>query len=123
MSIYDDSPLETTTKMKKGPKQEDRTMAMFCHLGGIFGGFILPLIIWVTKKEESSFIDHHGKEALNFQITMMIAHLVAGMLACFTLFISTIAVAAIAITFSIIAAMAANRGERYSYPMTIRFIS
>src|SRR5579859_4154283 len=98
-------------------------MAMFCHLGGIFGGFVLPLVIWILKKDESSFVDYHGKEALNFQITMMIGHLIAVPLACLTFGLSALVVLAVVVTFSIIAAMAANRGERYSYPITIRFIS
>jgi uncharacterized Tic20 family protein len=121
MSDHDDSPLEK--RETKAVKQEDRTMAMFCHLGGIIGGFVLPLIIWLVKKDESRFIDHHGKEALNFQITMTIGHVIGGVLICFTFGLINIAVSVVTIVFCIIAGMAANRGEKYTYPMTIRFIS
>ena len=108
---------------KKGMSVKDeRMLAMFCHLGGIIGGFILPLVIWLIKKDESKYIDYHGKEALNFQITMLIAHLVAGTLACFTFGLTTIAVLVISIVFCVMASMAANNGEYYRYPMCIRFI-
>jgi hypothetical protein len=121
MSDYDDSPLEP--KKKKKSNSDDRMLAMFCHLGGVLGGFLLPLIIWLVKKDESSYIDHHGKESLNFQLTMMIGYLFALPLAFCTFGITALAIFALIVTFSIIAAMAANRGEKYTYPMTIRFIS
>ena len=129
MSDYDDAryhedspPAADRPPPNTSSKNDDRMLAMFCHLGGIIGGFLVPLIIWLIKKEESSYIDHHGKEALNFQITMMIGHVIAGALACFTFGLSSMVVLAFTITFSIIAAMAANRGERYEYPVTIRLI-
>jgi uncharacterized Tic20 family protein len=122
MSEYDDSPLEPRRKQKPS-NTDDRMLAMFCHLGGVFGGFILPLIIWLVKKEESSYIDHHGREALNFQLTMLIGHLIAMPLAICTFGLTALAMLALVVTFSIIAAMAANRGEKYTYPMTIRFVS
>ena len=109
-------------KKKKMSTKDERMMAMFCHLGGIIGGFILPLVIWLIKKDESPYIDYHGKEALNFQITMLMAHLVAGFLACFTFGLSSLAVLAISIIFCVMASTAANNGERYRYPMCIRFI-
>ena len=107
-------------KKRKGPTQEEKQMAMFCHLGGIIGGFILPLIIWMMKKDESDYIDEHGKEALNFTITMTIAHLVGGPCTCFIL---TFVLIPVGIIFTIQGAMAASRGERYEYPMNIRMIS
>src|SRR6516162_7354500 len=109
-------------KKKKMSVKDERMMAMFCHLGGILGGFLVPLIIWMIKKEESRYIDYHGKEALNFQITMLMAHLVAGFLACFTFGLSSLAVLAISIIFCVLASTAANKGEWYRYPMCIRFI-
>ncbi len=118
MSDHDDAPIEE----KKEPSTDDRQMAMFCHLGGLIGGFVLPLVIWLMKKDQSPYVDYHGKEALNFQITMMIAHLVAMPLACLTFGVSSLLVLTVVIIFSIMGATAANRGERYTYPVTIRFI-
>jgi uncharacterized protein len=107
---------------KNGSSKDDRMMAMFCHLGGLLGSILVPLIIWLIKKEESSYIDYHGKEALNFQITMLIGHVVAGVTICLTFGMLNLAVWVLALVFSIIAAVAANRGERYRYPISIRFI-
>jgi uncharacterized Tic20 family protein len=124
-SPAESSPLEKPRRddRPKGMSESDeRMMAMFCHLGGIIGGFVVPLIIWLIKKEESKYIDYHGKEALNFQITMGIAQLVCLPLAFCTFGLSSLAVLAITIVFAVLAGTAANRGERYSYPMTFRFI-
>jgi uncharacterized protein len=118
MSDHDDAPIEAMNE----PSADDRQMAMFCHLGGIMG-FIIPLIIWLMKKDESRFVDHQGKEAINFHLTMLIGHMVGGATMCFTFGLINITVWAISLTFSIIAGMAASRGERYIYPMSIRFIS
>jgi uncharacterized Tic20 family protein len=123
MTDHDDAPIESEEKKSNS---DDRTMAMLCHLGGIIGfviGFVIPLIIWLIKKDQSKFVDHHGKEAINFHLTMLIAHVAAGATFCFTFGILNLAVWVVSLIFSIIAAMAANRGEMYKYPMTIRFIS
>lgn len=103
---------------------DDRTMAMLAHLLALVSGFLGPLIIWLIKKDESPFVDHHGKEALNFQITMLIAWIVAfvsililiGFVLIFVLFIAQL-------LFPILAAVAANKGETYRYPATLRIIS
>ncbi|RKZ34240.1 DUF4870 domain-containing protein [bacterium] len=103
---------------------DEKNMALLAHILGIVLSFLGPLIIWLIKKDESKFIDHHGKEALNFQLTMLIAYIVGGILtmvvigACIML-----AVWVLIIVYSIIAAMAANKGEWYKYPLTIRFIT
>jgi uncharacterized Tic20 family protein len=115
----EDDEREFSRKHKRrGPTNEDKQMAMFCHLGGLMG-IIIPLILWLTQKEKSSFIDEHGKEAVNFGITMLIAHMVIGVVTCgFGILIT----APIGIVFHVMAGMAANRGEDYRYPICIRFI-
>ena len=115
----DDRPRKKKKK-RRGPSDEDKQMAMFCHLGGLLGGFILPLILWLVKKDESSFIDAHGKQALNFALTMLIAHLTLGMCTC-GLF--SLVLLPIGIVFHVQGAMAANRGEDYQYPMSFSIIS
>lgn len=106
--------------------------AMFCHLVGLaallpivplFGGAIGALIIWQIKKDEFSFVDEQGKEALNFQISILIYAIVAGLLifVCIGTFLLP-AVLIFDIVFLLIAAIKANNGFHYRYPLCIRFI-
>lgn len=98
-------------------------MAMLIHVLVIFTGFIGPLIIWVMKRDESAFIDRHGKTALNFSITLTIGYFVSAILILVLIGILMILVLlVVGIVFPIIAAMAANRGDEYTYPLTIPFI-
>jgi uncharacterized Tic20 family protein len=110
-----DLPPETTS--------DDRTMGMLCHLLGAFTGFLGPLIIWLIKKDQSRFVDDQGKEALNFQITMLIGHVIGAATACFTFGLVSVAVVIIGLVFSILGALEANKGVRYRYPINIRMIT
>jgi uncharacterized protein len=105
---------------RRGLTDEEKQMAMFCHLGALIGGFILPLIIWLMKKEESPFIDKHGKEVLNFSITLAIVSMIGIPLTCGLLIL---AILPMAIMFHVQGGMAASRGEFYEYPMSFRFIT
>ncbi|HUU16258.1 MAG TPA: DUF4870 domain-containing protein [Sedimentisphaerales bacterium] len=110
--------------------KDARLWAMICHLSALAGlvvpvvGCIVgPLIVWQIKKEEFPFVDEQGKEAVNFQISMLIYGVVAALLifAC----IGTVLLPAVAIfdlVFMLIAAVKANDGHHYRYPLTIRFI-
>ena len=110
--------------------REARKWAMICHLISLVGllgngiGFVLgPLIVWLLKKEEHPFIDDQGKEAVNFQITMLIAACICGILSLVVIGIFLVAVVAlIMIILPIIAAIKANDGVEYRYPISIRFI-
>lgn len=107
-----------------GAVSKDAKMwGMLCHLLGLFTSFVGPLIIWLLKKEEDPFIDDQGKEALNFQITVLIASIVSGVLAmfCIGVFLG-MAVGVVDLIFCIIATVKANSGEKYRYPVSIRFI-
>lgn len=123
------------------PGQGDREMnrdarmwAMFCHLAGFafllplapgIGSVIGPLIIWLIKKDQYPFVNEQGREAVNFQITMLIYGVVAGL----SLFVCVgvvllPAVVIVDIVLIIIGAIKANDGYhyRYPYPLIIRFI-
>ena len=112
------------------PDKDAKMWAMFCHLGGLagivfpfVGNIVLPLIFWQIKKDQYPFVDEHGKEAVNFQITMTIAALISVVLfvICIGPFVLS-AVGIVDIIFLIIAAIKANDGKSYRYPLTIRFI-
>ncbi len=120
--------IETNEELSK----DARKWAMFCHLAGLaglipltpaFGSIIAPLIIWQIKKDEFEFVDEQGKEALNFQISVLIYAIVAGLL-CFVCigFILLPAVYIFDLIFLLIAAVKANNGEHYRYPLSIRFV-
>ena len=118
---------ETNQELSK----DTRMWAMFCHLAGLAGycipviisGIIAPLIIWQIKKEQDPFIDENGKEAVNFQISVGIYTLICIPL-CFVCvgFFALAAVAVFDLVCLIIAAIRANNGEHYRYPLCIRFI-
>ena len=105
--------------------QEDRTLAMLTHLSGIILGFIVPLIIWLINKDKAdkAFLNDQAKEALNFQITILIGY-IAGTVLTIILIGPLISLAAwvVSLIFSIIAGLKANEGVAYRYPLSIRLI-
>jgi uncharacterized Tic20 family protein len=130
---YDDRPRQRAGPSGfYRPNADECQSAMLCHLLAIFMHFIGPIIIWATKKDESRFVDYHGREALNFSINMMVWALVAVLLITViavvtcgfgaVLFPLALGVNVYALVMHIIALSAANRGEWYSYPMIFRII-
>ncbi|MBT8144262.1 MAG: DUF4870 domain-containing protein [Gammaproteobacteria bacterium] len=111
--------------------KDERTWGMLCHLSvltglftGGFGSIIAPLVIWLIKKEEMPFVDDQGKEALNFQITMMIACFVSALLMIVLIgFLLLPLVLIFDLVMVIIASIKANDGERYRYPLTLRLLN
>ncbi len=103
---------------------------MLCHasaLSGIFlhvvGHIFGPLIVWLLKRNESPEIDAHGKESLNFQLSMLIYNVIAGILVIVLIGIPLlILLYVLNIVFVIIASIQAGDGKLYRYPMAIRFI-
>lgn len=108
-----------------GSTSEDNTHAMLVHLSCIILGFIVPLIMWLVNKDnpQKSFLSDQSKEALNFQITLLIAYVVGTILSIIIIgiFISLAAWVA-GLVLSIIAGLAANKGEAYRYPFALRLI-
>ncbi|MCI0440968.1 MAG: DUF4870 domain-containing protein [Chloroflexi bacterium] len=106
-------------------------MAALAHLSAfaglvvpLFGNVLGPLIVWLLKREESPFIDAHGKAALNFQISVTIYMIVSAILIIIVIgFFLLIALGIFAIVMTIIAAIKAGNGEDYVYPLAIRFIN
>ena len=109
---------------------DERTWAMFCHLSTFsgyvipFGNILGPLIIWLIKKDQYSLVDDQGKEALNFQISVLLYFFISAVLCLVVVgFLMLIAVAVFDLVMTVIATIRANAGERYRYPLTIRFVS
>jgi len=100
-------------------------LAAFAGLLGIpFGNIIGPLILWLIKKNDIPFVDYNGKEALNFQISILIYFLAAIPLICGgpLVLVAWIPLGIVDVIFTIVAAVKANNGEYYSYPITIRML-
>jgi hypothetical protein len=103
--------------------QDAKNLAMLCHLLGLLTSFLGPLILWLIKKDEQPFVDEQGKEALNFQITVMLAYIVGGITSVICVGFILLAAAGIAdLVFSIMACIAASKGEHYRYPVTLRLL-
>ncbi|WP_298518524.1 DUF4870 domain-containing protein [uncultured Kordia sp.] len=145
----------------------DKNVATVLHVASFskyffpFGNFILPVILWSMYKKDGEYIDHHGKEVINFQLSLFCYKIIATMLCIPFFFVfgvrsintwdifwfnhisfnveegtrffgfSVIGIIlglvallffAVNITYTIVAAMKANEGERYRYPLTYRFI-
>jgi uncharacterized protein len=109
---------------------EERNWAMGCHLSALlgcvlpFGNVIGPLLVWLLKKNESTLVDAEGKEALNFQISMSIYMMVSAILIIVVIGLPMLFGFALAdLILTIIAAVKTSNGERYRYPITLRFLS
>jgi uncharacterized Tic20 family protein len=104
--------------------------AMLCHVAGLamyigipFGNIIVPLIIWLLRKDSSSAVDAAGREALNFNISFTLYGIIAGLL-CYVLigFVLVPILVVAHIVLVIQATLKANKNEPVHYPLTLRFI-
>ncbi|MGR0221619.1 DUF4870 domain-containing protein [Agromyces sp. ZXT2-6] len=103
---------------------DQRLWATLIHIGGILFGFLPPLIGYLVLKDRGAFIRAHSATALNFQITLLIAYVVGWILAFVLIgFLILLAAWIAAIVFGIIAALKANQGQPYVYPIAIKFVS
>lgn len=102
------------------PSSDEKTLGLLAHLITFLSTFIGPLIIYLIKKDESSFVREHAVESLNFQITIAIITII--------LFITVIgilllwAVGIITVVLVIVATIRASEGKLYRYPFSIRLI-
>ncbi len=107
-----------------------RTWNVLCHASALIGFFVPwaghilgPLIVWLAKRGDSPEIDEHGKESLNFQISMLIYNLIAGVL-CLVLigFVILGILHILNLVLVIVASIQASEEKLYRYPITIRLI-
>ena len=120
---------ESTPAIEATPSKDERTWAMLCHfstyIGFIFpfGNIIVPLIIWLSKREDLPLVEDQGREVLNFQISMTIYFIISGIL-CIILIGIPILIGLIIFNFiiTIVAAISANDGKYYRYPINLRLI-
>ncbi|WP_402469268.1 DUF4870 domain-containing protein [Isoptericola aurantiacus] len=112
-------------------QSDERTWAIFAHIGpllvGIISagwlGFVAPLVIWLVLRDRSAFVADQAKEALNFQITLLIGTAIGWLTV--GLLVGWLVLAAVwvvGIVLAIIAAITVNRYEAYRYPLTLRLV-
>ena len=126
-----DQPLPPPPVIPSTASSNVRTWCVLCHAAALLGlffhflGHLLgPLVVWLAKRGDSAEIDAHGKESLNFQLSMLIYDAIAVIL-CFVLIgipilfllwiLNTVLV--------IVASIQASEGKLYRYPITIRLIN
>jgi uncharacterized Tic20 family protein len=110
--------------------KEEQNWAMICHLAALagfvvpFGNLLGPLIVWLLKRAEMPLVDVHGKESLNFQITVSIAAVVSWMLVFVLVGFVLLAIVAIgALVLTIMAAIKVSNGQLdYRYPFALRLL-
>jgi len=109
---------------------EEANWAVAAHLLS-FAGYVVPLLniagpaaVWLTKRDESDFIELHAREALNFQISFTLYMTVASILMFVLIgFVLVPALVLLDVVVIVLAALRASRGEFYAYPISLRLIS
>lgn len=126
-----------TAALPSSPTREERTWALIAHLGGPAGlllsaglfGFAVPLVVWLAKRDESEFVAHQGKEALNFQLTLFLLYALGWLFVLLTIGVGILvvwpaflALWIVELIIGVVAALRAYDGRRYRYPCTLRMI-
>jgi len=109
--------------------ETERNWAMLCHLSAFaafffpFGGIIGPLICWLSKRDESAWVNENGRASLNFQLSMLL-YIVLAIPLCFIIIGIPIIIilGTLKIICIIIASIKAAKGEKFRYPIVIPFI-
>ncbi len=109
--------------------ETERNWSMLCHLAAFagfifpFGGIIGPLICWLSRRDESIWVDENGKASLNFQLSILL-YMVLAFPLCFIIIgfpiIGTLII--LKVICIIIASVKASKGEEFRYPVSIPFI-
>lgn len=106
------------------PSNDERNIATITHLAGTVFWFVPALVVWVLKKDDSAYLADQSREALNFQITVLMAQFVAGLLAIILIgFVLMGIIWLLNIIFCILAAVATSKGETYRYPFCLRLLN
>src|SRR5688572_33505779 len=125
-----EAPPQPPNPQSPPPLRQDRTLDATCHflsfaglIGIPFGNILGPLVLWAIKKDEMPSVNEHGKESINFQISMTIYTIIAGLSILIAIGIVLLpAIIVLNLVLVVIAGVKAANGEFYRYPLTIRFI-
>lgn len=117
--------MSSSASSSKLSEADERNYTSLGNILGILIGFVSPLIFWLMYKDRSEFLDRNLKNALNFQISMVIYWIAAGILTVVTLGILSllyVVLAIVVLIFCILAFTKTRNGEDYKYPLTISLI-
>ena len=135
--MNEETNLPAPAPLRSAQGMTENTWAMIVHLSALvgflipFGNVLGPLILWVIKKDELPLVDRHGKEALNYHISISIylavawgITLVLSLVVIGFLLVPVVAIANVLLMalFPALAGVKANEGGWYEYPLTIQFI-
>ena len=102
---------------------DERLYYMLIYLLSLVFPILAPLIIWLLKREDSDFVDYHGKEYFNLLISYTIYMIISGILVVLLIGFILLPIAGIMLTiFTIVAAVKAYGGEKYRIPLIFHFI-
>ena len=105
---------------------EERTWAVLVHVVPLLGpGFLAPLVVWLVFRGRGPFLEHHAKESLNVQLTLLVASVALGVLSVLTLGFAAflfLPLYGVWLVAAIVAALAAGRWEWFRTPGIIRFV-
>ena len=102
--------------------QDDKTMAIIAWIGGVFVSFLVPLIIYLLKKDQSKFVAFHAMQSMAFFGAILVAYLIAGALSVILIgYLLFPVIFILTLVYGILAALAANRGEWYEIPIVGKF--
>jgi uncharacterized Tic20 family protein len=105
------------------PTSDEKTLAILSHVLALVSSFIAPLVIYLIKKDESSYVAEHAKESLNLQITMFILYVISAILIIVLIGLLLVWLLAIAnFVLIIIATIKASENKLYRYPFNFRLI-
>jgi uncharacterized protein len=122
-------PSDTPTPGAR-PTENERTWGMLAHLSALAGlvmpliGMVLgPLVVWLARRDESPFVAAHAKEALNFNISVVLGAIVCTLLMLvFIGFLLGTALFVVWLVMTLVAAIKASEGESYRYPFSLRLV-
>ncbi|WP_208012634.1 DUF4870 domain-containing protein [Cellulomonas shaoxiangyii] len=121
MSAYPPPPVAPPLR-----PDEERTWAVLAHVLPLVVSFVGPLVVWLVCRGRGPFVEHHAKESLNFQLTVLGATMVSFVLMVASFGLLTLlpfGVLVVGAVLHVLGAVAASRGEWYRYPVSVRLIS
>lgn len=135
VAVTEPTPHQTTPSPQAPlAPQDERTWSVLAHVSGVVLSVVGPLVVWLVFRDRSARVDHQGKQALNFQLTLLIGYVavwvvfgvvamipIIGLLA-FLGGVLAFGIWVCSLVFSILGAVAASRDERYEYPFAVTFV-